>query len=115
MALIDGARLVARPDRHARRPGAARQRLGLPLDLVPPRAEVWLAPPPAPPTPSKAEDGPSHDAIAPIILEGDSIPLVLRPELKRLSSSGAWDSELTETVDESARVTTSAVPVMEPD
>src|SRR2546425_5812324 len=42
----DRARVPSRPDRHARRPCAAgRQGLGLPLDLVPPRAEVRLASP----------------------------------------------------------------------
>src|SRR4030095_12635264 len=33
-----------------------------PLDLVPPGAEVWLAPPPAPRAPGQAEGGSSHDA-----------------------------------------------------
>ena len=57
------ARLPSRPDRHARRPrAAARQGLGLALDLVPPRPEVRLAPPPAPRAPGEAEGGPSHDA-----------------------------------------------------
>jgi hypothetical protein len=45
----DLAGVPACPDRHARRPrAAAREGLGLPIDLVPPRAEVRLATPPAP-------------------------------------------------------------------
>jgi putative transposase len=36
--------------------------LGVPLNLVPPRAEVWLAPPPALRAPGQAEGGPSNDA-----------------------------------------------------
>jgi len=42
-----------------------RNGLGFPLHLVPPGAEVRLAPPPAPRAPGQTEGGPSHDASRP--------------------------------------------------
>ena len=58
--MVTALEYPACPDRDARRPGAAaRHGLGFPLDLVPPGADVRLAPPSAPPAPSQAEGGPS--------------------------------------------------------
>jgi transposase InsO family protein len=57
----DRARVPARPDRHARRPcAAARQGLGLALDVVPPRSEVRLAPPSAARVSNETEGGAAH-------------------------------------------------------
>ena len=57
------ARVPSRPDRHARRPrAAARHRVSVAVDLVPPRPDVRLATPPAPRASGEAEGGASHDA-----------------------------------------------------
>ena len=56
------ARLPSRPDRHARRPrAAARHRVRVAVDLVPPRPAVRLATPPAPGASREAEGGAAHD------------------------------------------------------
>jgi len=60
--MVTSPRVPSRPDRHARRPrAAARHRVGVGFDLVPPRTEVRLATPPAPHASGEAEGGAAHD------------------------------------------------------
>src|SRR6516164_3260881 len=57
----DVARLPSRSHRHTRGSGpAARHHLGFRLNLVPPRAEIWLATAPAPSAPRETQGGASN-------------------------------------------------------